>query len=362
MVIRLLKLIDRLVGYAITAHLSPVLVQPFSYPRRLLLIRPGGIGDAALLTQCIKHVININATTHITVLAEQRNLGVFQLIPYVGKVWCYDRPQEFLQAVRGRYDVVIDTEQWYHLSAVVARLVHAPVKIGFETNERRRMFTHGIPYDFVAHETDNFMALLKPLGVDCQCNAEDTMLEVPRQSESRATQLLQPLCSDQFIVIFPGSSVPEKCWGAERFAQVAKRLAADGHKVVVVGGREDRYDGDTIVGDVGLNLAGMTTVPETAAVVARSNLVISGDSGVLHIAAGLGIATVSLFGPSSASKWAPKGKGHVVLNSHLPCSPCSKFGTIPPCPINVRCMKEITPEAVLDAARRLLSQPPVQCQ
>ena len=124
-------------------------------------------------------------------------------------------------------------------------------------------------------------------------------LDVPLHSVTKADQLLQPLCSASFVVIFSGASVPEKRWGIERFRHVAKRLSEDGYKVVVVGGEEDRADGDKIVGDAGLNLAGMTTLSETAAVIARSTLVISGDSGVLHIAAGLNISTVSLFGPSS---------------------------------------------------------------
>ncbi|MGB9082173.1 MAG: glycosyltransferase family 9 protein, partial [Desulfuromonadaceae bacterium] len=121
---------------------------------------------------------------------------------------------------------------------------------------------------------------------------------------------------------------------------------------------EDRADGDEIVGDAGLNLAGMTTVSETAAVIARSRLVISGDSGVLHIAAGLDIPTVSLFGPSSAAKWAPQGDRHVVMSRHLSCAPCSIFGTIPPCPIAARCISAISPDEVIEAIGRLLSQPP----
>lgn len=360
MKIRLLKLIDTLVGATITSHLPSISARPYLPPQRLLIIRPGGIGDAVLLSQLIASIKILNAKIHITVLAEQRNSGVFTLIPGVGKVWCYDCPTELMQVLRDRYDVVIDTEQWYHLSAVVARLVRAPVKIGFGTNQRRRMFTHSMRYDQDTYEADNFLALLKPLGLDCHSDIGTVTLELPLESVSNASQLLKPLCSESFVVIFPGSSVPEKHWGAEHYAKVAKQLGGNGYKVVVVGGHEDRIDGDKIFGDDGLNLAGMTTLPETAAVVARSCLLISGDSGVLHIAAGLGIPTVSLFGSSNERKWAPRGEKHVVLNHNLPCSPCSKFGTTPPCPINVRCMKEISPDDVLAAARRLLSQPPEQ--
>ncbi len=354
----LLKILDPLAGRL----LLPVLSRPCPNTahdfRRILIIRPGGIGDAVLLASPVKLIKQSYPDTHITILAERRNSGTFTLIPQVDKVLCYDRIGNFVQALRDYYDVVIDTEQWYRLSAMVARLVRAPVKIGFDSNERRSMFTHCIPYDQNAYEADNFLALLEPLGVSVKCDAGEASLVLPPQSVSKAVELLKPLCSDSFVVIFPGASIQEKRWGGRRFCLVAKRLAENGYKVVVVGGREEWADGNMIVGGGGLNLAGRTTLAETAAVIARSSLMISGDSGVLHIAAGLGIPTVSLFGPSNANKWAPKGERHVVLNHHLPCSPCSKFGSMPSCPIDLSCIKDITPDEVITAIGRLLSQPP----
>lgn len=353
---KLLKKIDSLVGAAIASWLPPAVVCPLQTPRHFLLIRPGGVGDAVLLAQLIITIKKSCVSNRISILAERRNSGVFKLIPQVDNVVHYDRPTELIQVLLDNYDVVIDTEQWYRLSAVVARMVRAPVKIGFGTNDRSRLFSHAIQYDENAFEGDAFLDLLKPLGLDC--HRDPVTLELPLESLSRAKQLLQPLCTEPFVVIFPGSSIREKRWGVERFSCVAKCLDNDGYKVVVVGGHEDRVDGERIVGDAGLCLAGMTTISETAAVIACSKLVISGDSGVLHIAAGLNIPTVSLFGPSSVMKWAPRGKKHVVLNYPQPCSSCSKYGTIPSCPIEVRCMKEITPDEVVEAARRLLLQPP----
>jgi len=137
---------------------------------------------------------------------------------------------------------------------------------------------------------------------------------------------------------------------------VAEVLSVFGIKVVIVGGKDDQQPGDVIVGGgLGLNLAGRTTLAETAAVLARSSLVISGDSGVLHLAAGLNIPTVSIFGPSSVAKWAPQGERHVVLNHRLPCLPCSKFGTTPTCLIDARCMRDVTVDEVVNAVTMLLT-------
>lgn len=357
--ITVLKWIDRTVGKFVVRCMSAAVARTVGKTCLVLLIRPGGIGDAVILIPTIKALREMYPACKIDVLAEKRNADSFSLVSGIRAVYAHDSPVA-LSLVLKNYDVVIDTEQWYRLSAVVARLVRAPIKIGFGTNERRRMFTYDIPYDPDVYEVDNFLALLKPLGVEGIRESLSVALKLPPESIVKADQLLEPLYSEPFVVILPGSSVPEKCWGKERFSIVARQLGEDGYKVVVVGGKEDRGVGEQIAGTAGLNLAGKTTLPETAAVIARSRLVICGDSGVLHIAAGLGVPTVSLFGPSSEVKWAPRGDNHVVLNRHLPCSPCSRFGTIPPCPINVRCMKEITPDEVLEAARRLLSPPPEQ--
>lgn len=328
----------------------------FPTPRRILLIRPGGIGDAALLAPSIINIKKLFPDSHITILAERRNSGVFTLFPNVDKMLCYDRAGEFARVLCGKYDFVIDTEQSHCLSAVVARLVRAPVKIGFDTNDRRRMFTHSVRYDQSAYEADNFLALLKPLGIDCQRDNGIVVLSLPPQAVSRSNKLLQHLCTESFVAIFPGASIPEKRWGADCFRRVAEMLSAFGVKVVVVGGKEDRHQGEVIAGrGLGLNLAGLTSLSETAAVIQKSSLLLSGDSGVLHIAAGFGVPTVSLFGPGNIKKWAPQGDRHIVINKEIPCSPCTVFGTTPPCPNGNRCMSDITVDEVVNSVTMLLT-------
>ncbi len=356
--IRLIKRLDEIVGCILITVLPRPQYQVYCiHTISYLIIRPGGIGDAVLLAPTIRALKTKYPQAHITILAEQRNAGVFPLIPGIDTILCYDRPREFIQALRGRYDVVIDTEQWHRLSAVASRLISAPVKIGFDSNERRRMFTHPVPYSHDIYEAESFANLLQPLGIGNEVVCRTArFLTIPGAAAEKAALLLEPLDGKPFVAIFPGASIPERRWGVERFGVVAATLADKGFKIVVVGGCEDRADGKIIVGAMGLTLAGITTLAETAAVIARSSLLISGDSGVLHIAVGLDISTVSLFGPGLAEKWAPKGDKHVILNRCLVCSPCTRFGTTPPCSNDVRCMKEITAAQVVEAAVTLLNR------
>lgn len=356
--IPLLKKLDAVAGCIAAFLLPSPLRRELSHPiNSLLLIRPGGIGDAVLLAPAIHSLKKNYPMIHISVLAEKRNAGVYSLIPGVDKLLCYDRPQELLQALRCNYDVVIDTEQWHRLSAVVARLIAAPVKIGFDTNERLRMFTHRIPYSHDDYESTSFAHLLVPLGIGHEgVEMADPFLSVPHSASITAAALLEPLHDQPFVTVFPGASITERRWGAERFRRVAELLSTFGFRTVVVGGKEDLQQGDEIVGGgSGLNLAGLTTLAETAAVIQRSSLLLSGDSGVLHVAVGLGVPTVSLFGPGRSNKWAPQGSKHVVINKELSCSPCTTFGNTPTCPIYARCMREITVDEVFNAVTILLT-------
>ncbi len=323
--------------------------------RRLLLIRPGGIGDAVLLAPALGALRRKFPAATITVLAEKRNAGVFALIPGVDQVLRYDVPREFLAALRLRPELAIDTEQYHRLSAVVARLSGAKTLIGFASNERSRLFHHALPYSHDDYEAESFLHLLVPLGIAPPASTEPPFLSVPQESQGRAEELLSPLAGQPFVTLFPGASIAERRWGAERFAQVAGALCRHGYACVVVGGREDGAAGAAITaGAGGLNLAGQTSLAETAAILARSALLVSGDSGVLHLGVGLGIPTVSLFGPGIAKKWAPRGPRNRVLDRRLPCSPCTRFGSTPPCPRQAACLQGIGPELVVEACLALL--------
>lgn len=350
-----MKIIDRFAG-TVAARILPISgAVSYAGPNKsILIIRPGGIGDAVLLVPVIRFLKERFPDAAIDILAERRNAAVFDLTADIRRVMRYDVPSEFVAALRNSYDVVIDTEQWHRLSAVVARLIRASIRIGFDTNERRRMFNYPVSYAHNEYEVASFLRLLEPLGIACGTMAVP-WLTVPQEAAEKVGELLTPLGKSRFVVIFPGASISERRWGWERFRMVAERLAEEQVPVVVVGGAADAADGESIVrGIPGLNLAGSTTLAETAAVIARADVLLSGDSGILHVGVGLDIPTVSLFGSGIAAKWAPRGERHVVINKRLTCSPCTRFGYTAECPYNARCMKEITPDELIYSLRPLL--------
>jgi len=352
--VRLLKQLDRYLGNVAVFFMrkpTPVAVQS---PRNILFIRPGGIGDAVLLLRVIRAVKDKYPLCSITVLAEKRNASIFSFSGAISRILLYDRIPDLLAAIRGNFDVVIDTEQWHRLSAVIARLTGATLLVGFATNNRKKLFTHPIPYSHDTHESESFLALLAPLDIFPQ-EPFESMIEIPPQAVAAIEKKLAVLAGKPYIILFPGASIPERRWGTEKFRELAQRIHDWGFPVVVVGGRGDELSGNDIVSHgVGLNFAGKTSLAETAALLAHSRLLVTGDSGLLHIAVELKVPTVSLFGPGIEKKWAPRDDRHIVLNKHLTCSPCTRFGSTPRCRIGARCLGLITVEDVERAVRRIL--------
>jgi ADP-heptose:LPS heptosyltransferase len=293
----------------------------------------------------------------IDVLAEKRNGQAISLCPAANRVFLYDNLRDLKFVMTTRHSVIIDTEQWHRLSAVIALLTGAPFLVGYATNERRRLLTHTVSYSHEEYEANSFFNLLTPLGIERPSTIEYPFLEVPVEAAERMRRILSEFSGHPFVAIFPGASIPERRWGADKFRRVAERLRAIGLRVVVVGGPGDVAEGEQIISGVsGLNLAGKTSLAETAAVINESSVLVSGDSGILHIGVGLGKPTVSLFGPGIAKKWAPRGENHIVINKNLPCSPCTRFGYTPRCQVDARCMADITVEEVADAVIRLIAR------
>ena len=136
--IGMMKTLDAVIGrLAVSLAARPAIKATPSPISAILLIRPGGIGDAVHLIPALNAIKAAYPGAAIDILAEKRNSAIFGLSSHVRHVFHYHRPAELIRCLRTSYDAVIDTEQWHRLSAVVARMTCAPLLIGFATNERR---------------------------------------------------------------------------------------------------------------------------------------------------------------------------------------------------------------------------------
>jgi len=182
---------------------------------------------------------------------------------------------------------------------------------------------------------------------------------VPREAEVEADNLIKNLglpANTALIGLFPGASRPERCWPADRFAQTAHLLLERRpcHFLIFGSGREAPL-GEAISRQVPVSAAsyffGRTTPAGLAACLKRLDLLITNDTGPMHLAAAVGTRTVALFLASArVQDTGPTGRGHVILEPRLDCHPC-----LFPCP-QPRCHQVITPEAVVHWAALLLDK------
>ncbi len=320
-------------------------------PRSFLIIRPGGIGDAVVLIPIIVELKKRFPEATITILGEKRNISVF--FPLCGstvkELFCYDKPFEFIKVFTRHFDVVIDTEQWHYFSAFVAFLAgFRGMRIGFATNSRAMAFTNPVDYDEGGFEGINFFRLVEPLGIFWKIS----------EKYANFYPIKGVFKDPKRVVLFPGASIDERKWPVEKFKEVALWLCDRGFSVVVVGGKEDIGAGEFIVSGLkgAKNMAGMTSLEETSKILASSRVVLSSDSGIMHLAVAVGTPVVALFGPGIESKWAPKDGVSIVINKRLSCSPCTKFGYTPPCPKGAECIKLVEVEEVKASLERILER------
>ncbi|UCG78181.1 MAG: glycosyltransferase family 9 protein [Nitrospirota bacterium] len=357
--IRLIKLVDRLLGRLLVLLLSFFKAERDGAQllvRNVLFIRPGGIGDAVLLVPAIKALKIKYPGAEIDILCEKRNSGIFGMINGLRRVYLYDRGADLLRCISSQYDVVVDTEQWHRMSAVIAFMTRAGIRIGFGTNDRSKLFTHTVEYDHDDNEVKSFYRLLEQIEVP----HSEALPDVPFLDieAAEAGKYVEDTIGSNIdvVAIFPGATVRERRWGGERYGEVAKNLNERGYRIVLLGTSDEKEDALKIRQQVrgAVDLTGLTTLREVAYVLKNSALLITADSGLMHMAYALGAPTVSIFGSGIEKKWAPRGECHEVVNKRLDCSPCTRFGYTPSCDKGIRCLSEILPEDVIEATDKLL--------
>ncbi len=202
-----------------------------------------------------------------------------------------------------------------------------------------------------------YLEALAPLGVDVSYRMPRFHLR--RADEERARERLTEagLDSVPLLVVAPGSVWPTKRWPVERFREVAARARERWGLVPVALGASDERDqcAEVVSGAPGgWNAAGLLSLGESAAVIARARVYIGNDSGPTHIARALGTPTVAVFGPTDPGQFS--FDGHELLYADLECSACSFYGGRR-CPEgHWDCMRSLRPEDALAAVATLLSE------
>ena len=266
----------------------------------------------------------------------------------------------FIRELRAtRYDLLIDF-QGLLKSGVLVGLSRAVRKVGFgrgmDHAEASYLFLNEKipPVDMNIHAVQRELMLLAAIGIKTEEVVFDVPLSPDHFQQINALLLARGITDPSRVApINPVATWPTKLWDNGKFAQVADWLAGQGLSVVFTGGRGDRPVIDDIMARMhqpAVSLAGDTTLKTLAALYQQAPLVVSTDTGPMHIAAAVGTPVVAVFGSTAPWRTGPYGEGHQVVRLDLLCSPCLKRECA-----HRRCMTELGAELVISAARRLLA-------
>jgi heptosyltransferase-2 len=240
-------------------------------------------------------------------------------------------------------------------AALAAWCWRAPRRLGYVADARGPFLTDPVPLPSPRlHQVDEYAALLHPLGAEGAAavpvwklpRSEAADLEVDQLLADASLEPTAPLVGLHLGAAF-GSS---KLWPPDAFGRLARQLTGAGFRPVLLGTAEDTQAAALVMAASGgpvASLVGRDRPALLPRLLSRLRCLVSGDTGVAHLAAAVGVATVTLFGPTDRRLTAPRGPAARALDRAVPCAPCF----LPTCPIDHGCLTRIEPDAVLREVR-----------
>ena len=328
---------------------------------RILIRATNWVGDAVMTMPALEAVRANFPDADITVLARPWVIPLLENHPAVNRVIPYRRGNGFkndfleiihvIRQIRAEdFNLAILFQNAFE-AALLTFLGGIKNRVGYNTDGRGFLLSHGVRRrdDIMkGHQVEYYLAILR--GMDWQAKSKDPTLFVdPKEIESVGAMLLtHGIDVGHFVVaLSPGAIYgPAKRWPAERFAQIGDSAAEKwGAKVLILGseGEKEIRDGvSKAMKQSALNLSGMTSLAGAMALIKRCGFFVTNDSGLMHVAAAIGVPLVAVFGSTDPIATGPRSPNARIVQHETECAPCLK----PECPEDYRCMLSITPEEV----------------
>jgi lipopolysaccharide heptosyltransferase II len=327
-------------GVYLPPEIAPRDLKPF----RILIRGSNWLGDSVISIPALRAIKHGRPDAHVTVLAPEKIAAVWRLVPEVDTVLSLGQKSIWSAARLLRAQPAFDVAVLFPNSLRVALeswLAGIPRRVGY-AGHRRRWLLNQVPRRVErtgppVHQVNHYLDLARSLGATV--DAEEIAVETPVPERRR-------------IGLCPGAEYgPAKRWLPERFAEVAKSV---GGEWVLFGTAKDETVGTQIAEALGqncVNLIGKTTLEQLITELRRCRLLLTNDTGTMHLATLLGIPVVAVFGSTEPRLTGPLGSGNRVVRHQVECSPCF----LRHCPLDFRCMKAVTAEEVVEEIRNCKS-------
>ena len=324
--------------------------------KKILIVKPSSLGDVVHSLPFLNSLKTCYPNAEIHWVIARGLEGLLECHPMVDRLIIINKDMwkklsrtadtlkevgHLLKDIRNeQYDLAVDLQGLLR-SGVITMATRAPVRIGFSEAREGSSFFYNLKVKGGkdVHAVERYMKVAGALGCDEKnilfpfslCNSEMKNIEALKRDLK------------VYAVIVPGARWDTKIWAAANFGRIASLLPL---KSIVIGSKSDMEIAQKVVeasGGRAISMAGRTSLKELIELMRNARLVISNDSGPMHIAAGFNVPVFAIFGPTSPVRTGPYGKGHTIIKSDLECAPCFRKQCG-----DLRCMKGITVEQVYE--------------
>ncbi len=334
-------------------HLPPAVSAHDLKPFRILIRSSNWLGDAVMSVPAVRAIKRGRPDAHVTIAAPAKIAAMWKLIPDIDAiiplpngsllpvVSLLKRQPVFDAAILFPNSLRVALESW--LSGIRRR-------VGYPGHWRKWLMNQTVCKPRKPRPPEHHS--VRFLRIASECGAETSNIQAP--TTNTQTRVAHGAIK---IGLCPGAEYgPAKRWLPERFAEVAAKINAQSSaQWILFGTKNDAAVGNQIaaaIGDHCVNRIGHTTLDQLIDELRECRLVLTNDTGTMHLASLLGLPVVAIFGSTEPHLTGPLGNGHIVLRHHVECSPCF----LRECPIDFRCMKAISAQEVADAVLSMLGE------
>ncbi|MCX8056805.1 MAG: glycosyltransferase family 9 protein [Ignavibacteria bacterium] len=328
--------------------------------RKILLIKPRGIGDLILSTIVLKNIKSQLNDCEVHYLTEKFASPILENNPFITKIWTFgktlkDNLSLILDLRKEKFDIIFD---FYSnpRTAQFTFLTKAKLKIGYHKRGRNYAYDLKIKIDNPnLHSALAHLEFLKVIGITTE--HQEILYFISNEEKNYANNFfIENNISKNSIGIIPGGGWSSKKCEPEKFAEIIREI----YKIwklnfLILYGPEDFDDAEKIyqlTSDISI-LAPETTLRQMVALISNCRAVIANDSGPMHLSAAIGIPTIGIFGPTNPYAHGPFGKNCFwIRKDELECIQCN----LRECPKKHECMIELNPKLVIEKLEIILNQ------
>ncbi len=342
--------------------------------KKILIRMPNWLGDAVMATPILEDIRHAYPDAHITILCHEAIGSLLQQNPFADDFILFSKdikkdPKQlrelFARLRASSFDIGLlltnsfSSAWWFFRSGIKKR-------IGYRTHYRRLLLTQSLPLphnEETQHQVLTYKTLLSALNIPLSSSAPKLFVTQKEIAQAHTFLHTYGISSQHTIIgINPSAAYGEaKCWPIDRFQQLCTYLLKhpDLH-ILCFGDASSKQLISTLTSGMQNrvhNLAAATSLRELLALISQCRCLVTNDSGPMHIAAALQVPLVALFGSTNEIKTGPYGYKGSVIHKHVACSPCY----LRKCPIDFRCMTQITVGEVAAQVEKILHKQSQSC-